>query len=133
MRSEARAVPDRGWTDRLLWIGTLVPPIAFLADLLARYTLVGPTCEAKDKLVLHLVTAAAFLVCAVPALLAWRAWRRMQAGEGERGGEGGPAVWRSPALSRSHFLALAAAGLGAFCALAILANAVPGLVLGPCQ
>ena len=129
-RSEARPVPDRP-VDRTLWIGLLAGPFFFLGDLLARYALVGPTCEAHEKTALHLVTLGALLAAAVPAGLAWRAWRRWDAGNRGEGGAGD--TWREPARSRGRFLAMAVLGLGSLSVLAILAGEVPGLILGPCQ
>jgi hypothetical protein len=128
---EARPVPDRRGVDRLLWLGVMAGPLAFLADLTIRYAMVAPVCEAGDKTALHLATLAAFLLAVVPMGFAWRAWRRLES-EGRRS-EGERRDWEEPARSRGHFLAMAALALGALSALGILAMTVPGVVLGACQ
>lgn len=104
-----------------LWAGILVAPAAFAANLQLGYLLVHPACLRNDLTALHVVQVLCLAVALGGGLIARRALRTDRAGEaGER-------------RDRSRFLAGLGVWTSALFALAIVAQAVPSLVLHPCQ
>jgi hypothetical protein len=116
-------VADAG-TLRALWIGVLLPPIAFLLNLEAAYALVPAACSSRNLLLIHLVHLVGLALAVFGGLTALRSWRRN--GSTWPGGEGGP-------LSRTRFMS----GLGMFLSLqfglVIVAQWIPSFILDPCQ
>jgi hypothetical protein len=109
---------------RALWIGLLLPPIAFLLSLEVAYALVPAACSSRNELPVHLVHFICLVLALVGGLTAWRMWRAT--GATWSGEEGGP-------LARSRFMA----GVGVFTsimfALVIVAMWIPSFMLDPCQ
>jgi hypothetical protein len=95
--------------------GVLLGPLAFALDLQLGYSLVYEACNRHSMLVLHLVGAAALVLVAGGALAAWRVF---QAAGDER---------------RARFLGRLGLLSSAFFLLVILGQALPRLVLGPCD
>jgi hypothetical protein len=116
-------VPDAG-EIRNLWIGILVPPIAFLIDLEVAYALVPTACSTRNRLLIHLVHLACLLLVLFAWGTAWRCWKA--AGASWPAEEGGP-------LGRSRLLAGLGVLMSALFALVILAMWLPSFILDPCQ
>ena len=120
---EVREAFDRPPEIRALWAGVLLAPLAFLLNLQIVYTLVTLDCGRVTPW-LHVSELAMLALAVGGGGLAWREWRR--AGEERAGDEGGP-------LARSRFLAVLGMLTSALFVLAILAQWLPILVLGPCR
>jgi hypothetical protein len=116
-------IPDAR-TLRALWIGVLVPPLAFLTNLEVAYALVPAACHARNVLLVYLVHAVCLVLTVLAGLTALRYWRA--SGAVWPGGAGGR-------LSRTQFMA----GLGVLTALlfglVIVAQWIPSFILDPCQ
>jgi hypothetical protein len=112
------------WGYRLaaLWGGLAAGPVAWAALLQTNYVLSYVACEQRHAWMLHVVTAAALLLVALGARMAWVAAPGL-------GIDDEPA---SPGLSRARFMAVCGLTLCAFFALVILATEIPVLVLRPC-
>jgi hypothetical protein len=107
-----------------LWYGWLVPPLTFGADLLLSYALVPHACSTGHFYVLHVVTVVAIIVTLSAGFFAWREYLRVSAGADDEGG--------SP-RDRAHFMAIFGMIWSAAFVVVILANAVPRLMLSPCD
>jgi hypothetical protein len=116
-------VPD-GRAIRNLFIGLLVPPIAFLIDLEAAYALVPTACSTRNPLLVHLVHLACLLLVVFAWVTAWRCWKAT--GSTWPAEEGGP-------LGRSRLLAGIGVLMSALFTLVILAMWLPSFILDPCQ
>jgi hypothetical protein len=108
-----------------LWVGVLLAPAAWAAQQQALYTMVPWACQTGHASALHAVSAAAVIVAAIGALVAWRNWARSGRAQSDddRGG----------ALSRSRFLAVLGLTASAFFALVIVAQGIAAFVLHPCM
>jgi hypothetical protein len=116
-------IPDAG-IIRALWIGLLVPPVAFLLNLELAYALVPAACSSKTGLIVHLVHLACLLLDLSGGFVAWRVWR--SAGAEWPGDAGGKSA-------RSRFMAGSGVIGSALFALVIIAQWIPSFVLSPCQ
>jgi hypothetical protein len=111
----------RAGAPLLLWVGVLLPPLAFLADLEAGYALAAPACADGAGFELLASSALAALLATGGGLLAWRVGTRRQR-EQPHG---------SDALRRGHlFLAIAGAVLAAGSVLLIVAMALARVLQG---
>ncbi|HET6836606.1 MAG TPA: hypothetical protein VFH24_01120 [Gemmatimonadales bacterium] len=109
---------------RTLWIGLLVPPVAFLLNLEAAYALVPTACSEGTAALVHLVHLISLLLAVFGGVVAWRAWQ--QSGATWPGGAGGR-------VSRTQFLAGLGALMGLLFIVVILAQWMPSFILDPCQ
>jgi hypothetical protein len=107
-----------------LWAGLLMPPLAWLLHLLIGYPLVPWACASGRQFMLHVVTAAAFLLAVGGGLTAWRSWQR--SGRGWPNDAGG-------VLSRSRFMAVSGLLSSAVFGLVILAQGMPSFILHACE
>ena len=107
-----------------LWYSWLVPPLTFGADLLLSYALVPHACSTGHFYVLHLVTIVALFITASAGFFAWREYLRIPAKADDEGG--------SP-LDRAHFMAVFGMVWAAGYIVVIIANAVPRLMISPCD
>jgi len=109
---------------RALWVGLLLPPIAFLINLEVAYALVPPACSSGNELPMHLVHLASLLLAVFAGVTAWRWWKlRGATWPGEKGDP----------VDRSRFMAGTGLLVSALFVLIILAQWIPTLVLDPCQ
>jgi hypothetical protein len=106
----------------VLWAGILGPPVVFLVDLTLSYALAYWACSSGHRVVLDLVTLCAL---AIVFLCGWNAWRLLEGSPGAdpQGGHRG---------DRTRFMAQVGLLTSALFTLAVLAFAVPRLVIGPC-
>ena len=97
----------------LLWIGILAGPLAWAADLQARYALVGYVCRTHAEWLMWLISALALLITGGGATCSWLGW-----------------IDDSP---RVRFMAAGGLLIGAAFALAIIAMAIPDVLLRACD
>jgi hypothetical protein len=123
-----QAATTPSWT---VWPALLLAPLLALGQQSIVYALVTPSCARQGGLVLHLVSAAALLLCLLMTGLAWHAWRTRARAAG-----GVPTVTDSDsgaAASRPGFVALLATLVGALSTLVVAALWLPVWMLAPCS
>jgi cytochrome c biogenesis factor len=109
---------------RGLWVGLLLPPIAFLINLEAAYALVPAACSSHNQLPVHLVHIVCLLLAVAGGLTAGRWWKlEGVTWPGEEGSE----------VARSRFMAGLGVLLSALFILVIVAMWIPSFLLDPCQ
>lgn len=106
-----------------LWWGILIGPAAWALDQGISYSIDQHACSTGHFYVLHVSTAACFVLALTGAFVAWRQFSRARNGN-EDGG--------SP-RDRSWFMALLGMLLSLAFGLVIIALAVPKIVLSPCD
>lgn len=114
--------PER--RDVLLWAAVLTGPLAWALTEMLCYYLAPTACWTRNKLLLHLVPLAALLVVATGAVLARHRLGREPEGSTEKG---------DFHESRRRFMAVAGFWLCIAFALAILALAIPPMILRVCD
>ena len=106
-----------------IWTALVVAPILALADQVVSFALVDWACAHQQAMPIHAVHAG-FLVAAVastvPAFLMWRAARL-------------PASGGDEAISRRHFLAGLAVGVGVLSVLIIATMWMPTWFIAACS
>ena len=98
----------------MLWAGILMAPVAFLLHLQINYSLVPWVCVTGKAFTLHIATVATLLLAGAGCVVAWRSWR-------------------DTAEGRGHFMAAWGMMMSALFFIAIIAQAIPVFILGPCQ
>ena len=99
--------------DVTLWIGVFAGPIAWAADLQARYALVEYVCLNHAGWIMWAITIAALLITAYGALCSWRG--------------------RINDTPRVRFMSTGGLLIGGAFALGIIAMAIPDLFLRACE
>lgn len=112
-----------------LWLGILAGPLAWAALLETNYVLSYVACEQRHTWMLHLAAAAALIVVASGAWMAWRAAPPALHYERECEPSTDPA---ETAVIRARFMAIGGLALCAWFALVIVATEIPVVVLQPC-
>jgi len=112
-----------------LWLGILAGPLAWAALLETNYVLSYVACEQRHTWMLHLAAAAALIVVASGAWMAWRAAPPALHCERECEPSTDPA---ETAVIRARFMAIGGLALCAWFALVIVATEIPVVVLQPC-
>lgn len=107
-----------------LWLGVLGPPLIYLFDLQASYTLANRACNSGSHMLYALTTLVAALLVAGIGLVSWT---HLQAMPREANLEG------ARALDRNRFLAMGGVAFSAGFLLIILSNLVPKFILGVCD
>jgi hypothetical protein len=110
--------------DGLLWFSVLAGPFAWVLTEQLSYMLTPTACWTGRQIILHLVPLTTLLIVLAGALVARGRWRREPEGSTEKG---------LSEDSRVRFMATAGFWLCVAFALAILAEAVPTLVLRVCD
>jgi hypothetical protein len=108
--------------DAPLWLGIVVPPLAWAADELAGLVFSDFVCDSGHRWLLQAITVAALLLSAAAGAISWRAGASLVA-------EGGGARIED----RRRFMRSIAGWTTVFFLLVILAGAVPGLLHRPCD
>jgi hypothetical protein len=105
-----------------VWVGVLLSPAAWIADLLSRYMLIRFVNVHSQRWPLHVCTVISAILLSLGATLCWRAGVRPRAGS---------AAQHHDAASPESVVALARWGLAlaAFFLLLIVAQAFPAFVL----
>jgi hypothetical protein len=110
--------------ERPLWLGFLVPPLAFLANLGVAYALVPGSCAGGVSWPLHLTAAVMLIIALGAGWLAWREWARA--------GREWPSEQAEP-TARIRFMA-ALGSIGAvFFSLLIVAQWLAMVILPQCR
>ena len=110
--------------DVALWTGVLAGPIIWLCSFEANFALAPWACIFQVKLALYVVSFLGLLLCAASGVLAWQQWKAV--GTELPGDGGGP-------LPRIRVMALSGVVLSASFFLIVLAQAIPELMLAPCE
>lgn len=108
----------------LLWISVLGGPLIWLSSFEVRFALVPWACTFTNKAGLFTVFVVALLLCLVCAGIGYSQWREL--GEHGPSSEGGT-------VPRSNFMAIGGIVLSAGCAMIVIAQFIPELILGACQ
>jgi hypothetical protein len=106
----------------LLWTGVLGGPVVWAGDLQVAYWLVYHACHTNSMAPLYVETVLAIALSLLPFGIAWRMFLHFP-GADRNGGH---------AVDRARFLAIAGMGLSALFFVALVAAAIPRLVLMPC-
>jgi len=119
MNKEKRKDKNRG----LEWGGILTGPVAWLTQFEINYALVRQACISHSVLVLHLVSLFAFGIVGIAGLISVNLFRKTSQDSASR--EGIP--------TRENFMALLGIFSASLYGLAIIAQAIPGFILDPCE
>jgi hypothetical protein len=108
----------------LLWLGLLLPPLAWSMQMGVMYMLQPWECLHPDRVALsHPISLMAIVIAAAGGLVAWRRWQALRE----------PAPEPVEQLrSRGRFMALLGVSLSALFALVIIALWIPNHLLSPC-
>jgi hypothetical protein len=122
------SLDEHGWFSSgqgvtLLWLGLLAGPTAWALDLLISYAAVKWTCSSQHTAALHLITVGALLITAGGAAASWTVFQRTP----EPSHADGPRP-----VDRGKFMAMLGLLVSAMFALAMIANAVPRVLLDAC-
>ena len=107
-----------------LWYGVLIGPAAWKLQLMVNYALVPYACWHRLEILNHLASLLLFLLALSGALMSWRSWQR--SGQNLELSTAGVA-------GRSRFMAGVGLILSAYCALLIVGQWAPNLVLSACD
>jgi hypothetical protein len=106
-----------------LWLGVLGPPLIYLFDLQASYTLANRACNSGTPFWYALTTVLAALLVAGIGALAWSHLRTLANANAEG----------ARAIDRNRFLAIGGVAFSAGFFLLIVSNFVPKFILGVCD
>lgn len=110
--------------DFALWTGLLAGPLVWLISFEAKFALAPWACVTQGKVALYIVSIVALALAAGSALVAWRQWSDV--GKKEPGDGDG-------ALPRIRVMAAGGVMSSVMFFLVILAQAIPEVVLRPCD
>jgi hypothetical protein len=106
-----------------LWLGVLGPPLLYLFDLQASYTLANRACNSGSHLWYAMTTLVAALLVAGIGALSWGHLQALPAANAEG----------AQKADRNRFLAIAGVAFSAGFLLLIVSNFVPKFILGVCD
>lgn len=106
-----------------LWLGVLGPPLLYLFDLQASYTLANRACSSGSHALYAMTTLVAALLVAVIGTLSWNHLQSIPSTNDEGGQE----------PDRNRFLAMGGVAFSAFFLVMIVSNFVPKFILGVCD
>lgn len=107
-----------------LWIGLLLPPVAWALQLQTLYMLAQYVCANGNPLTFHLASIIALILSLLGGFVAWRSWQQTGANE--------PAKSPGP-LPRSRFMAALGVLTGMLFTVVIFAQWLPMLLGVPCE
>ena len=113
---------DRGRSLRL-WIGLLLPPVAWAVQLQVLYLTSEFGCRSGTFFWNHVAVGVGLLLSIVGGLIAWREWMASGTIDNEGGGE----------LPRRRFMAMLGVLASGLFALTIFAQWLPTLMGVPCD
>ncbi len=116
----------RAPSARALWFPLLAGPAAWAVHLNLSYWSVSWICATRRGWLLHVVALAALLLALAGAVVAWRNWQAVMAGDF---GDGRADQRRGP-HSFSTFAGLA---ISTFFVLVVAAGWIPNFLVDPCQ
>jgi len=110
---------------KLLWLGVLGAPIAWLIQFQLRYSLVQWACLQQSALALHIVSSI-FLAGTIAATAwSWRMWQRL--------GKTWPSDSEDTPHMRNLFLSVLAIETNVLFSLLIFAQAIAAFFVSPCS
>jgi hypothetical protein len=116
---------DPGVTGNFwLWVGLLLPPLAWITQLQTVYLTSEYGCATSDFLWNHIASAVAIVLSMIGGIIAWRHW---QAGGGQTDNES------ALPKDRKQFMALLGILTGVLFTLVIFAQWLPTLFGVPCD
>ncbi|MEA2204901.1 MAG: hypothetical protein QOE77_1677 [Blastocatellia bacterium] len=107
-----------------LWVGVLLPPIAWAAQMEINYALVRRACLIQRSAALYLVTGVALLLVLVAAFVSLSKWKES--------GAGWPSESSDP-RTRLRFLSVLGLLSSGLFFLAIAAQGIATIIFHPCQ
>jgi hypothetical protein len=124
MRTDADVyyASSRGVLDVL--IGVFLAPVMFLVNLVVTYVFVDWSCRSAGPLPIHLMNLGCLLLAIYGAVKSYRNWSA--AGREWPHQMGG-------VIGRTRFLGLIGTFFSAYFAIAIIAQGIPALLIGPCR
>lgn len=110
--------------DLILWLTVFAGPVFWLVSFQAKLSWNTWTCAEQTNMPLFLFALTAFLLTAGAGLLASRQWHSLGANTPSDGGD---------PPTRARFMALGAVIFSIGFCLIIIAQAIPDLIIDPCQ
>jgi hypothetical protein len=108
----------------LLWVGVLLPPIAWAVQMEINYSLVRRACVVERNAALYAVTLVALVLMLVTALISLSTWKKLGAG------------WPGDSAdqqTRIRFLAVLGLLSNGIFFLATAAQGLATIIFNPCQ
>jgi hypothetical protein len=108
----------------LLWVGLLLPPLVWAAQMEINYWLLRGACARGSNVAFLVIMLIAVFLVSLAALCGWVSWRRFSQD------------WLRDAgvrISRSHFMAMLGLFSSGMFFLVIVAQGIGALVFHPCQ
>jgi hypothetical protein len=128
MKVEIRRAPPvdtaRRRAQAMEWVPILTGPLALAVNQQVSYMLVRPACTTGTRVIIAVVHVAMLLLALASCVLAWRHWS--DAGREVPDDE-------ASIVERRRFLAVLGLLVSALFTLVIVWQAVPTIVLSPCQ
>ncbi|HEY0972440.1 MAG TPA: hypothetical protein VGE02_15835 [Gemmatimonadales bacterium] len=128
MKVEIRRAPPPDTARRrrqaIEWVPIFAGPLALAVNLQVSYMLVPAACSGGTRVLIAMVHLAMLLMVVASGDLAWRLWN--DAGRGWPGDETGH-------VERRRFLAVLGLLVSALFTIVVVWQAVPTVVLSPCQ
>ena len=124
MSDTTQDMNDRKAGNLRLWVGLLLPPIAWIVQLQTVYLTSEYGCTTTDFTWNHVASVVALILSMIGGIIAWRDWR-------SGGGDTGNASGRP--ISRKQFMSLLGVLTGALFTLVIFAQWLPTLLGVPCN
>ena len=125
MRDTTDEMNDSKAGNFWLWVGLLLPPIAWISQLQTLYLTSEYGCTTSaDFTSNHVVSAVALVLSVIGGIIAWRDWH---AGGSHTGNESGRP------LARKQFMSLLGILTGTLFTLVIFAQWLPTLLGVPCD
>ena len=107
-----------------LWVAPLVGPMAWFTDLQFSFSFDRWACDHNNIVPLYLLTALCTLLAASGAAWSWSHWKHARpVSAGEQDG----------VIPRTRFLSLVSLAVNLLFTIAVVAQAIPKLMLNPCQ
>jgi hypothetical protein len=119
---ETRSAADQG--AGVLWIGLLLPPIAWALQMQVNYWMVRGACARSSNLALFAVTLVAVALVLIAGLSAWFGWRNV--------GQKWPSSF-GDVISRRRFMAVLGLFMTGTFLLVIVAQGIAAIMIQPCQ
>jgi hypothetical protein len=107
-----------------LWLGFLLPPVAWAIQLQTVYLTSEYGCQSNDFMPNNVVSVLALMFALIGGLVSW--WNWLDSGRKWKSDEAGP-------VARSRFMAILGILMSALFTLAIFAQWLPKLVGVPCE
>jgi hypothetical protein len=119
---ETRSSSDQG--AGFLWIGLLLPPIAWALQMQVNYWMVRGACARLSNAALFVSMLVAVTLVLIAGLSAWVGWRKA--------GQKWPSSF-GDVISRRRFMAVLGLFMTGMFLVVIIAQGIAALVIQPCQ